>query len=120
MDIIRSRLSQASTLRSSILRASPVAASSTVKASVLPAATSTVKPSLGAKMLNYHNPDVCLLGLSNQDASLSALGLKDQWLESRLLCEQEFVKRGKTVKVGVLSGRAPKPTDKDGKKKKKK
>ncbi|KAJ3289197.1 hypothetical protein HDU79_004256 [Rhizoclosmatium sp. JEL0117] len=115
MDLVVKRLAQAATLRSSIL-------STAVNASASSLAAVPVRKSVGSKMLNYHNPDVSLLGLSSQDKSLDVLGLKDVWVESWLSREEDFKKRGKAVRVGVLSGRLPKAVDdgKGGKKKKRK
>ncbi|KAI9340872.1 hypothetical protein BDR26DRAFT_1007355 [Obelidium mucronatum] len=118
MDLIRQRLATAAALRTSILSTTTPAAAAATTAT-LSTATRHVAPSLKYKMLDYHNPDVSLLGLSNQDADLGTLELKDKWLESKLMREEDFIKRGKVVRVGVLSGRAPKVAD-DGKKKKKK
>ncbi|KAJ3234732.1 hypothetical protein HDU78_005694 [Chytriomyces hyalinus] len=124
MEALLKQLSTVSTLRTSLLN-------STATASSAAAARHQIAPSLSAnlavpksirnKMLNYHNPDVDLLGLSNQDKSLGKLALKDEWVESWLKREDDFIKRGKTVRVGVLSGRfKPAENDKGGKKKKRK
>ncbi|KAJ3072040.1 hypothetical protein HDU98_004405 [Podochytrium sp. JEL0797] len=120
MESVLNRLAQSARLRTTVLRNTTNTPSS-IATTATTHPTPRIRHSIASKMLNYHIPDVNLVGLSNQDASLSGLELKDVWMQSRVAREEDFLKRGKVVRVGVLSGRwKPAADDGKGKKKKKK
>ncbi|KAJ3099055.1 hypothetical protein HDU97_003488 [Phlyctochytrium planicorne] len=93
-----------------------------VLSSVIPKGASPLESRfqpVAQKMKDYYFPDIDVAKLSEQDSSLSSLGLKDQWVLSRLSREEEWTKRGKIVRVGVLTGRRKK-VEGEGKQKKRK
>lgn len=83
------------------------------------------KPSLHHRLLTYHLPAIDLLSVSRQDRELSLLNamqfpISDVAKEDRFEREERMRRRGKHVRVGVLTGLARKPESADKKKKKRK
>ena len=78
------------------------------------------KISLAPNLLNWHHPDINLVGFSNQDNELRSLNLKDLVIEEKLAREAAAERRGKPVRVGIHGARKKAATGKGTKKKKRK
>ncbi|KAJ3151840.1 hypothetical protein HK101_001856 [Irineochytrium annulatum] len=81
----------------------------------------TLEPPVGQKMRDYYFPDIDVKRMADQDPEIKALNLEDQWVKVQLEREEGLKRRGKIVRVGVLTGRRKKPEgEESGKKKKRK
>ena len=60
--------------------------------------------SIQQRELLYYPPSLSPYLLANQEKSIEGLKLKDIWLENKIQKEESLKKRGKPVRISVVTG----------------